>query len=181
MTIIDIDVLRSSLGRRLLIVIFVVGLVIGIGSTYLVPRIVNSTSSTYLGSMAISGPAGTIVAVPGAQVLASGTGQGTQEILLHHRSALRFHRLGLDATCVGQNDNLVVKVYIPGLSLPLGFIPICRPSGGGMFEVALPKGTLGYPDKVVVHANSSTRWSFMLVNSENSLGMVLVRSLSCVL
>jgi hypothetical protein len=170
MKIMAIDVLRSSLGRRLLIVIFAVGLVIGIGSTYLVPRIVNSTSSTL----------GTIVAVPGAQVLASGTGQGTQEILLHHRSALRFHRLGLDATCVGQNDNLVVKVYIPGLSLPLGFIPICRPSGGGMFEVALPKGTLGYPDKVVVHANSSTRWSFMLVNSENSLGMVLVRSLSCV-
>ena len=152
---------RYSFRRLLPIVILVVGLAIGAVSALLISKVANSTS----------GALGTLVAVPGAQVIASGTGSGTQESTVTDRSTVRFHRLGLDVTCIGGNGYLLVQVYIPGLAKPLGVKPICTPNGGGMWEVATPTGTVGYPEKVIVRANKSTRWSFMLVNSENSVGV----------
>ncbi len=171
MAIVATDTVRNPIRRRLLVLIFALGLVLGGGTTYLVWQFSSSSRN----------PLGTLVAAPGAQVLASETGHGNEEVIVQRQSSLKFHRLGLDAICVGQNDRLVVQVYTPGLAKPLGFIPICSPSGGGMWEVALPQGTVGYPEKIVVRTSSSTRWRFMLVNSENSLGMVLVRSQSCVI
>ncbi len=87
---------------------------------------------------------------------------------------MRFHRLGLDVTCIGDNQNLLVQVYIPGLAKPLGVMPKCTPNGGGMWEVALQRGTVGSPEKVMVRASKSTRWSFILVNSENSVGVARI-------
>lgn len=155
---------RYSFRRLLPIVIFVVGLAIGAVSTLLISKVADSTS----------GALGTLVAVPGAQVIASASGSGTQEIPVMNRSTMRFHRLGLDVTCIGDNEYLLVQVYIPGLAKPLGVMPKCTPNGGGMWEVALPRGTVSYPEKVMVRASSATRWSFMLVNSEKSVGVARI-------
>ncbi|KJF17344.1 hypothetical protein [Acidithrix ferrooxidans] len=156
---------RYSFRRLLPIVIFVAGLAIGAVSALLIPWIANSTNRAL----------GTLVGDPGEQVIASGTGSGTQEIPVMNRSAMRFHRLGLSVTCVGPSKGFaLVQVYIPGESLPFGVEPLCGPNGGGMLNVAEPTGTIGYPDKIIVRASSSIRWSFMVVNPENTVGVVLI-------